>query len=249
VEHGDRAAIVAFFCDEPLVAGGTARLNAEETRHARVRRTAIGERVRLLDGPGRMAWGSMVRLARDEAVVEIERVENVDPPAPIHLLAPVADRERMLWLAEKAAELGVASWRPVVWHRSRSVTPRGEGSAFHGKVRARMIGALTQSGGAWLPVMHPEASLDRASAEVPTGSRLALDVLGDPILSQSLVAPVSIAVGPEGGTEVSERSTLAAAGFLPVSLGGGMLRFETAAIAAIAITRAALAACVEDPRG
>jgi 16S rRNA (uracil1498-N3)-methyltransferase len=34
------------------------------------------------------------------------------------LLAPVADRDRMLWLAEKTVELGLTSWRPVVWRRS-----------------------------------------------------------------------------------------------------------------------------------
>ena len=54
-------------------------------------------------------------------------------------------------LAEKVTELGVTSWRPVVWRRSKSVSPRGEGPTFQGKVRGRMTSALIQSGSGWLP--------------------------------------------------------------------------------------------------
>jgi len=56
----------------------------------------------------------------------------------------------------------------------------------------------------------------------------------------NISAPVTIAVGPEGGLEASEIATLAAAHFQPVRLGGNILRFETAAIAALAIVRSLL---------
>jgi 16S rRNA (uracil1498-N3)-methyltransferase len=45
---------------------------------------------------------------------------------------------------------------------------------------------------------------------------------------------VLIAVGPEGGFTATEDSTLRQAGFQAISLGPGILRFETAAIAAAA---------------
>ena len=51
---------------------------------------------------------------------------------------------------------------------------------------------------------------------------------------------MTIAVGPEGGFEASEVATLAAAHFQAVRLGGNILRFETAAIAALAIVRSLL---------
>ncbi len=46
----------------------------------------------------------------------------------------------------------------------------------------------------------------------------------------------------EGGLERAERDELVAAGFVPVSLGGNVMRFETAGVAALAVARALMAA-------
>jgi 16S rRNA (uracil1498-N3)-methyltransferase len=54
-------------------------------------------------------------------------------------------------------------------------------------------------------------------------------------------APVTIALGPEGGMEPSERDVFIGAAFLPVKLGDSTLRFETAGVAAVAIAAASLA--------
>jgi 16S rRNA (uracil1498-N3)-methyltransferase len=153
----------------------------------------------------------------------------------------------MLWLAEKAAELGVSSWRPVTWHRSRSVSPRGEGMIFQGKVRARMISALKQSGGAWLPELHPAAALPHALAAAPDGARVALDGSGHPVTSLPFRAPVVIALGPEGGIEPDELEQVTAAGFRLASLGPTTLRFETAGVIALGVARSALTDTPEEP--
>jgi 16S rRNA (uracil1498-N3)-methyltransferase len=183
----------------------------------------------------------IVREAKDNATVEIGDVEEIPPQPDVHLMLPVADRDRMLWLAEKSAELGVTSWRPVFWKRSRSVTPRGEGPMFGAKVRGRMIAALEQSGGAHLPQIHPEAPLTRALAAVPPGgTRLVLDPAGPPVFGVPVQAPITLALGPEGGLDEAEKAELKNAGFVAVSLGPGILRFETAGAAGIAIARALL---------
>jgi 16S rRNA (uracil1498-N3)-methyltransferase len=155
----------------------------------------------------------------------------------------------MLLLAEKATELGASSWRPVLWRRSRGVSPRGEGITFNGKVRARMIAALTQSGGAWLPAMHPEAQLPAAVAAAPAGTRWLLDADGEGATLREAEPPVTIAVGPEGGVEPAERELLLEAGFLPVRVAPLTLRFETAAIAGLTIARAALSKVAVEARG
>jgi 16S rRNA (uracil1498-N3)-methyltransferase len=148
----------------------------------------------------------------------------------------------MLWLAEKCAELGATTWRPVLWRRSRSVQPRGEGIAFQAKVRARMIGALEQSGNPWLPVIYPDAPLDRAVAATPEGTRVVLDQGGIPFLaSRPLAAPIILAVGPEGGFDDAERVILGGAGFIGVSVSSNVLRFETAATTGLGLARALLA--------
>jgi 16S rRNA (uracil1498-N3)-methyltransferase len=248
VERRDRAAVATFFCAEALHAGRTAILDEGEARHAHVRRVGVGDRVRLLDGAGATAWGAVVRLTKSQGVIDVDRVEQVDPLPTIHLMLPVADRDRMLLLAEKATEFGIASWRPVLWRRSRGVSPRGEGQTFQGRVRARMIGALTQSGGAWLPALYPDAPLERAIAACPPGARWLLDADGDPPPARPLSAPITLAVGPEGGIESDERAALLDAGFVPVKVAPLTLRFETAAIAGLALARAALCPTVEEAR-
>lgn len=249
VECHDREGLAAFFLpDEPLAPGISVSLGEGVLHHVRVRRLGIGSRVALLDGQGHRADGTLVRLSKASATVEVEHVVVLPQLPPVHLLVPIADRERMLWLAEKCAELGATSWRPVLYRRSRSVKPRGEGPTFAGKLKARMASALEQSGGAWLPAMYPEASLARAVGALPDGLRLVLDGQGSKIMEQRITAPVTIAIGPEGGLEEDELDEFARAGFTRVALGGHTLRFETAALAGLAIARSAVAT-VESAHG
>jgi 16S rRNA (uracil1498-N3)-methyltransferase len=240
VECTDRAAVATFFSSDALVAGGTVTLSEDAAHHIRVARVAVGDCIALRDGAGKAAVGTLVKVSRSAALVDVTETSEISRPAPIHLLAPVADRDRMLWLAEKVTELGVTSWRPLLWRRSKSVSPRGEGSMFQGKVRARMTSALIQSGGGWLPDIFPEATIERAVAAAPLGTRLLLARDGEPIAGVPMTTPVTIALGPEGGMEPAERDTFIGAAFLPVKLGETTLRFETAGVAAVAIAAASL---------
>jgi 16S rRNA (uracil1498-N3)-methyltransferase len=242
VERRDPAGLAVFVADATPVVGVTTVLGEEAAHHMRVRRLEVGAPIGLRDGAGTVASGVLVRLSRGSAHVEVHERTTVPPPREVHLLVPVADRERMLWLAEKAAELQATSWRPVLWRRSRSVAPRGEGVSFLGKVAARMRAALQQSQGAWLPQCFPEATLERAVQAAPDGTRLLLEGGGVPMAGHTaprLDGQVTIAIGPEGGFDVSEADALEAAGFVAVSLGGTVLRFETAAVVALGIVRAA----------
>lgn len=241
MECTDRAPVATFFAAQTLTPGGTVTLSEEAAHHIRVARVAVGECVALRDGAGRAAVGTLVKVSRSSALVDVSETSELTRPAPIHLLAPVADRDRMLWLAEKVTELGVTSWRPVIWRRSKSVSPRGEGTMFQSKVRARMTSALIQSGGGWLPDVFPEATIDHAVAAAPLGTRLLLAKDGEPIVGVPMRTPITIALGPEGGMEQSERDAFIGASFLPVKLGESTLRFETAGVAAVAIAAASLA--------
>jgi 16S rRNA (uracil1498-N3)-methyltransferase len=247
-------ALATFVTTEPFASGKTVTLGEDEAHHIRVLRLELGQPVGLLDGRGMRGRGVLVRVAKRHAAVQVETTSVVEPPPSVHLVLPVADRDRMLWLAEKATELAVTSWRPVLFKRSKSVSPRGEGTTFHQKVAARMAGALGQSHGAWLPAAYPDATVERAIAATPEGPRLVLDMAGEPmgLLVAEAIAnarehgagflkPITIVVGPEGGMEAPELDLFKAAGFRPVSLGRTVLRFETAAVAALAVVRSALA--------
>jgi 16S rRNA (uracil1498-N3)-methyltransferase len=239
VERADRA-LSTFYA--PGAWGPVVELDDAAAHHAQVKRLAVGDPVRLTSGDGRRVSGELTELGRRRAAVTIDSatVERLPPQSAIQLLAPVGDRERMLMLAEKAVELGISGWRPVVYRRSRSVTPRGEGEAFREKVRLRMIAALEQSGGAWLPAMHPESSPEVAHAAERESEGILLDAAGPPLaaLVGSVAAPCALALGPEGGLDVDERDAFIAAGWRLASIGANVLRFETAGIAGIVLLRA-----------
>lgn len=240
MERVDRPSVATFLAPESLAGGGSIRFGEDIAHHMRVRRLAEGERVGLRDGVGGVGEGTLRQLAKGFAVVDVGSVTRRDRPPPVHLMVPVADRDRTLWLAEKAVELGAASWRPVLWNRSHGVASRAEGPGFEVKLRARMAAALAQSEGAWLPSVHASAPLDDTVAALDPGARLLLDPDGEAILGRRLSPPVTIAIGPEGGVERVERDRLVDAGFRPAALPGNILRFETAGIVALALVLASL---------
>ncbi|MDA1081619.1 MAG: RsmE family RNA methyltransferase [Gemmatimonadetes bacterium] len=252
-----------FFSAEPFAAGQQVTLGEDAAHHMRVRRLTVGTPVALLDGQGTRGEGVLIRLAKRNATVDVASALTEAAPRPVHLILPVADKERMLWLAEKTAELGAASWRPVQFRRSRSVASRGEGPMFTQKVAARMTGAIEQSGSTWRPTIFPEATVERAIAAAPDGVRIVLDGGGTPLATMDLRAtvgggyaptenddafamhPVVIVVGPEGGIEQDELDAFVAAGFKSASIGKSVLRFETAAVAALGIVKSLIAGVPE----
>ena len=239
VERADRASVASFHAPGPW--DGVVELGESPARHAMVKRLSAGDPVRLSSGDGRRASGVISDVGKRHLRIALapESLESIPAPAYVELWAPVGDRERMLLLAEKAVELGVSAWRPIVYRRSRSVSPRGEGEAFREKVRLRMIGALEQSGGAWLPELHVEMELERALEASTRIAGVLLDPGGEPLISlrDALRPPVGIALGPEGGLEVDECARFAEAGWRSASIGANVLRFETAGIAALALVR------------
>ncbi len=238
MEHDDRSAVATFFAPQPLAAGAVVTLDAGAAHHARVRRLAEGEPVRLTDGAGTVAHARITRLAKSELDVAIDEAHHVPAPPPLHLLVPVADRDRMLWLAEKVAEFGLTVWQPVVFQRSRSVSPRGEGDAFAAKVRARMIAALEQSGGAWHPQLRHELPVTGAALAEPLLDRFVLDRDGAPLARHSPRADAAVALGPEGGMARAELRSFLDHGWRAATLGPTTLRFETAGLSAVALFRA-----------
>lgn len=240
MDRRHRATLATFFADESLVAGASLTVPGDVARHIHIRRLREGDALRLTNGRGAIAEAMLERLGRDEARVAVRDVTDVPRPPHLGLLVPVADRERMLWLGEKSAELAVTSWQPVFFQRSASVSPRGEGEKFAEKLRARMIGAIEQSGAAWLPEITHELSLGEAlvRSEGMSVSRFLLERGGVQLVEQRPVA-AALLLGPEGGIDASERALIVDEhGWLPASLAETTLRFETAGVVAAGVLRA-----------
>ena len=219
-------------------AGEVVGLARDELRHLRALRLSPGDGVRLTDARGAL-WAARLGGGGSEARL----IERLDPPPPleVELWAAVGNKQATLWLVEKAAEFGLRRLHPVETARSASVADAGRSAGFWEKARRRALAAVKQSGSAWAPEIAPPTSLEeRLRDGEPSGIRVVLDREGPPLAvvleawSKGTERP-TLLVGPEGGLEESERSACASAGFRPASLGPTVLRFETAAVAALAV--------------
>jgi 16S rRNA (uracil1498-N3)-methyltransferase len=230
--------MITVFCDQEFAEGGELELSDGAARHVRVRRAEPGDPIRVVDGRGTVGTGSLATVARRAVSVVVEEVASEARPSELIAVVPVADRDRMLWAAEKCVELRVTRWQPVIYERSKSVSPRGDGATFAAKLRLRMQSALEQSGAAWLPELRPPLTATDAWREVQAPTRLLLDRGGSSIVSRTATNAVAFAVGPEGGFEKNEVDEAHERGWISVSLGPTILRFETAIVAAAAVIRA-----------
>ncbi len=213
-------------------------LPAEEAHHLRVRRAEPGEHLELRDGAGLVGEAILLESTARHALVRVVTA-RIEPPAPaLDLLVAAGDRDRFGWLVEKAAELGVTRIVPVETARSANVATR-VGAGHVARLRRRALEVIKQSGAAWAPMLDLPLPLP-AAAEIAAGSpRWLADADGDWPDGEEPI-PAAVMIGPEGGLADRERDLLRAAGWTPRRLGGNVLRFETAAVAAaawIAITR------------
>lgn len=228
-------AAATLFARGPFQAGGVVVLEEEEAHHLRVRRVAGGAQVRLVDGRGGIATA---RVAEQQGVLAARVVATALVPAPpaTELLLAAGDRERFLFAVEKAAELGATRIVPVVTERSQQVATRFQ-QVHVEKAMRRAREALKQSGGAWMPsVASPSLLVDAVRQAPPRTVRLLAEADGGPMPALREGDAVQWAVGPEGGFTETESAVLRAAGFRSVVLGRSTLRFDTAAVAALALT-------------
>lgn len=219
---------------------GFAVLAGDDAAHlARVLRAQTGQQFELSDNCSvYLAEITEVR-PREVRFRLLDPVEVPPLPLRVTLVASLIKFDRFEWLVEKATELGVEAILPVEAGRSEP----GLLEAAHKRVeRWRKIAreSSRQSRRATLPEVAAPVRLDRISA-TGFGVRFVLDENpGVTPLVKSLpsipgaAGSVAILIGPEGGWTPAERDRLAGI-WTPVSLGGQILRAETAAIAALAV--------------
>lgn len=220
-----------------------ATLDTATTRHLRALRLVPGDTVCAIVGPGRERAASVLSLVRDHAVLALH--EDLPPPErdprrPRVLALALGDLARMDLVVEKATELGMTALQPFAAARSQAralAPPRIE--RWERIARA----ASEQCGRTVLPEIRACVGFDALVADVQRGGTTWLLEPARPEsgCSEPAAPPPApddallIVVGPEGGLDPAETERLRAAGARPVHLGPRVLRFETAAIAALAV--------------
>ena len=200
--------------------------------------------LRLFDGAGGEWHAQVTRMGKRDVDVRVGAHETVSRELPfdLEIALGMPTNERMDALIEKATELGVATIQPLQTERSvlRLDGERAARRVAHWQAVA--VGASEQSGRTRVPVVAPVRSvaawLASQADDASTAGRFVMSTGTAPPLPQALTSVPHgrwIALsGPEGGLTGDEEAAAVARGFTRVSLGGLILRADTAPLAWLA---------------
>ena len=215
----------------PLVEGVKVELSPEECRHAAgPLRLRPGHDVVLADGHGRTAQATLEEVGSRRCVAEISGTTVLPkPPARGVILAlSVLHGHAMDWAVQKAVEIGVSTFQPVVAERSQLRMGTVAGRVDRWRRSARQV--LKQCRRPWEMEILGIGSL----ADVVTQYRHVNGAVADPegcgISELPGSRPELLLVGPEGGFGPNDLRHLEVVSWPKVRFGDYVLRAETAAI-------------------
>lgn len=223
-------------------------LASDEARHLReVLRLKHGDEVYVFDGAGREFHCRIEESRRDSAQLNVlSEVEPDCPESPLDLTLGLAllKGEKFDLVVQKATELGVARVIPVITRHS-DIRLRDDSDAVKRVARWQRIAleATKQSRRAVVPEVHnPMAfgSLIKTPAEPEMPRLIFSEREGKSLIEAVTDVPVGVVrmtalVGSEGGWADAELAAARDAGWILVTLGGRILRAETAAITVVAL--------------
>lgn len=230
--------------------GGRASLEGDAADHlGRVLRAEQGQLYELSDGSE--VWlGRVERVAvkkGEDSLIEfglVERIPAVESKLRIHVLISIVKFDRFEWCLEKATELGAMEITPLA--AARSDKPLLAAAAKRAKRWEKILMESAQQARRLRPpalreTVRPAESFkaSQASTRVLLSERSDAKPIRE-VLDGSQDREVALAFGPEGGWTDDELVAARGAGFAEASLGGNILRAETAVVATLAIVRFAL---------
>jgi 16S rRNA (uracil1498-N3)-methyltransferase len=228
------ASLPRLFVDTPLSSGQVLTIDGGQAHYLTgVMRLRAGDRLILFDDRTG-EWQAEIENAgkRSVAVRLTAQTRPRENVPDLWLLAAPIKKGRIDWVAEKASELGVARWQPVITHRT--IVDR----LNIDRLRAHMIEAAEQCERTALPILDAPVKLDAILRDWPNDRALifADEEGGLPMIESVPPAPAAILIGPEGGFTPEERALIRA---IPqavgVSLGPRILRADTAMVAAVSL--------------
>jgi 16S rRNA (uracil1498-N3)-methyltransferase len=223
----------------PVLRAGLVTLPGDQAHHARdVLRLGVGDEVELFTAAGLTAAAVIVEATPANVVAEVREIREAAGGLALTIASAVPKAARGDWMIEKLSELGVARFVPLMTARSvvhpegRNKIERWERLAAESAKQSRRAGvmridALTPLGDVLARLSGTAAYLSTAAGAAPLSS-----ILHPPSSSLTLL------VGPEGGWSDGELGQFAERHLTGITLGGTILRVETAAIAAAAVVTA-----------
>jgi len=227
-----------FYAQPESFSTYTVVLGADETRHLRdVLRLVIGNEVTVFDGKGREVRASVTGIEKKRTALSvIEQVTPASPESPfeITLAATVLNGEKYDLIIQKSVELGVARFIPI--HTIRCDVKLKDAVRRIERWRRIALEATKQCGRARLMMIYEPVEFSALiDGQAEKGIFLFSERNGGKFPDKPPGDQITVVYGPKGGWADSELEAARSAGAQVVTLGGRIMRAETAAIAITAI--------------
>lgn len=222
----------------------TAALTGDQAVHlARVLRAEPGQIFDVVAG-GFLHRAEITSVSEENVLFTLHEELESDTALPLHLLLAIFKFDHMEWAIEKATELGVSYITPILARRTEKHLSQAAAKRTD-RWRRIALEASKQSRRTTVPEIADAVTLKAALEQEKSPTKILLSETEQAatlpaVLSASArptgYEPVALAIGPEGGWTPEEMTLFISQHWQPVTLGPRILRAETAAIAAIAIT-------------
>lgn len=236
-----------FYVPPPQIHTDTATITDSEQHHLRnVLRLTPGATIRIIDGQGNVYTAEVLdigtnRKPSEARILTHEFQASVLPSLTLFQGLPKSDKMELI--LQKVTEIGVTQVVPIDSEHALQKPSQNRYQRWHRVV----ISATKQCKRTWLPKLCEPQTFEASLTQL---DKFSLRLILNPHLTQEprpqhiktvlreVLQPTSIAlfVGPEGGFSNQEVTAAIKNGCISATLGTNILRTETAAITAIAVT-------------
>ena len=240
-----RLTMYQFFVESSAVQKGQIAITGSDVNHIKnVLRMRVGEKLNIIDeAGGRKCLCSIQALEEGRVLCEVisEEEAYTELPAKIFLFQGLPKGDKMEFVIQKAVELGCFEMIPV--NCKRCVVKLDEKKRGNKVQRWQGISeaAAKQSGRQVIPRIHDVMDFSDALRYahdmdvrlIPYECAENMAETKKLLRSAKAAQRIAVFIGPEGGFERVEIEEAKAAGAHPITLGGRILRVDTAALTAL----------------
>lgn len=235
-----------FFCsNENLGQKEITITDRQEIYHLHiVLRIKPGAQIKVFNKHSQEIVGTVINISEQRLV--LRKDYDVTPPkerfVDVILACAIPKKAKFEFIIEKCTELGIDEIIPLKTSRTEQALPLKRQEAKNLRYEKVAINAAKQSGRSQIPKIHPIAKFPDVLKTFGQDSFLLIGALSSPrkqiwdvvdSLDLSKTRKIVIFIGPEGDFTPDEISLAKTHGCNPVSLGGNILKVDTAAISCV----------------
>lgn len=226
------------------ISKGAFRMTGPEARHvSRVMRIKPGETIEIFDGKGRKYLARLERFSGDFVAGKIiSALDPLESERRLTLCFALVSRAAMEDILGHGAEVGVARFQPMITSRTQNPSA-GKWPEKINRWNRILLASCKQCGRAAVPdINRPVRFESLLNTDIPSliawekeKNVFPGEALGAALKKRPGRNDIRLFIGPEGGFTEAEVESAKSLGAVPFTFGKGILRTETAGIAASAI--------------